>query len=103
MDFPCIECGLCCRLSGKVPQLQPLQTEKGLCRYFDEATNRCQIYRTRPTICNTEKMYALYFKDLMSEAEYIRQNLRVCYELNKEKGNVRNMERIATLMKQFEK
>lgn len=99
MNFPCIECGLCCRLSSTVPQLQPLQNEKGLCRYFNEGTNRCRIYPNRPVICNTEKMYDLYFKDTMSEAAYIRQNLQVCYDLNKANGNTKNMRKIASLMK----
>lgn len=44
-------------------------------------------------------MYDLYFKDVMDEAAYIRQNLQVCYDLNKASGNTENMRKIASLMK----
>lgn len=102
MNFLYIECGLCCRLSGNIPQLQHLQNEKGLCRYFNEATNRCRIYQTRPTICNTEKMYTLYFKEIMSKDEYIYKNLQICYDLNKAASNIGNMQKIEKLMKQLD-
>ena len=43
--------------------------------------NLCNIYSTRPNICNVEKMYELYYVNMMSKAEYEKKNLEGCKAL----------------------
>jgi len=52
--------------------------QSGMCRYFDPATNLCTIYPVRPTICNIEKGYALYFKQDISWEDFVTKNLEGC-------------------------
>lgn len=101
MKFPCIECGLCCRLSGKVPQLAGWKDSSGRCRYFDEMTNHCRIYSRRPDICNVSAMYKLYFQNTMTEKEFYRKNLEVCLRLNQEAGQQENCRLLRQLIEQI--
>lgn len=100
VQFPCIACGLCCQNARKVPELQPLIREDGQCRYWDKASKKCLIYSKRPAICNIGMMYDKVFCKQMNEEEYILSNLKVCYALNQNAGNCKNMREIARLMKQ---
>lgn len=101
MKFPCIECGLCCRQSGQVPELSHLMTPSGCCRHFDRQTNRCQIYAHRPDVCNVTKMYELHFRHSMSEKEFIRKNLEVCLALNQAAGQTENCKHLKALIQQM--
>ena len=103
MDFPCIICGQCCRKASLIFPLSQFVNEDGVCRYLDEKTNRCKIYTQRPTICNVQAMYETYFKDKVSEKEFIRQNLLVCYALNKEAKQEANARILLNLIKKYEK
>lgn len=98
MNFPCIQCGECCRHAGDVPQLAPRTAADGVCLHLDKSTNRCTIYETRPNVCNVSYMYRAYFKDRMTETEFIRKNLQVCCQLNKAAGNDENMEQLQALL-----
>jgi Fe-S-cluster containining protein len=53
----------------------------GVCIYLKD--NLCTIYDIRPDICNTDTMYSLCFKDIMSEKEFIELNLKACSGLLK--------------------
>lgn len=53
-----------------------------ICRFLDQETNKCRIYAFRPTICNTDQMYELYYKERMSREEYDRLNSEACEQLN---------------------
>lgn len=86
MKFPCIECGLCCRMSGQVPQLASLMDASGKCHYFDEKTHHCLIYDHRPVVCNVSKMYEQHYQSVMPEKEFYRKNLEICLALNKAAG-----------------
>lgn len=87
MKFPCIACGLCCRKARLIPHLAQFINQNGICSYLDIKTNDCTIYKNRPNICNIHAMYELYFKNEMTETEYILRNLQACYELNIEAGH----------------
>lgn len=102
IEFPCIACGQCCRKISLVSQLSQFVNEFGICRYLDEKTNRCRIYARRPIICNVQVMYETYFKEKMSEKEFIRQNLLVCYKLNKEAKIADNVTILLNLIKKYE-
>ncbi|MCI8645668.1 MAG: YkgJ family cysteine cluster protein [Firmicutes bacterium] len=62
--FICTKCGLCCRNIDKIPKLAGFHIGDGVCIYLSE-DNLCNIYSTRPDICNVEKMYNLYYKVIM--------------------------------------
>ena len=82
MTFECDRCGICCQHIDSIPQLKGFDSGNGRCVHLLE-NNLCEIYLDRPEICNVDKMYELYFKDIISEEEYIRQNKMGCIELNK--------------------
>jgi Fe-S-cluster containining protein len=64
----------------KVPELSEYDRGNGVCRYLAK-NNLCMIYSNRPIICNVEKMYDLYFKNIMIQEDYILGNLNACIEL----------------------
>jgi Fe-S-cluster containining protein len=63
-----------------VPELFEYDRGNGVCRYLTE-NNLCLIYSNRPTICNVEKMYDLYFKNTLLQKNYILGNLNACVKL----------------------
>ena len=76
MEFECSKCGACCRKaaeSGLVP------TKDGHCIYLTP-DNQCEIYTTRPTICNIAATYALRAADglPMTQAEYFALSATMC-------------------------
>ncbi|WP_251422547.1 YkgJ family cysteine cluster protein [Veillonella agrestimuris] len=101
--FPCIECGLCCYKVNEVPEVKYLyDVEKDCCRYLNCNTYKCTIYNNRPAFCNVEHMYDEYFSHTMSESEFILINLKVCYQLNKEKGFIANCQKLAIFIDELE-
>lgn len=102
MSFPCISCGLCCRFSKCVPDLQFLQNEKQLCRNFDEQTNKCKVYKSRPLICNIDKMYEQKYCHQMSRKDFYLVNLNICYKLNSLYGNKTNTIHLQKIIEQIQ-
>ena len=78
--FLCTRCGLCCKNIHEIPELADFHTGDGICIHLSD-DNLCKIYSTRPDICNVEKMYELYYVNIMSKAEYERKNLEGCKAL----------------------
>jgi Fe-S-cluster containining protein len=62
-----------------VPPLSDFDEGNGVCRYLRD--NLCDIYENRPLICNAEAMYLKYFKDIMSEEEFISANQEACRKI----------------------
>ena len=62
-----------------IPILSNYDQGNGVCRYLEN--DLCSIYEDRPPICNTEKMYLLYFKDEMAENEFIGINIISCIQI----------------------
>ena len=100
-QFPCIECGLCCCMSGQVKELASLLNEEKVCKYYDPKTKHCRIYERRPLICNVGAMYDAYFKNVMSEKEYLLANLESCYRLNQKFGDEKNVKKIGELIQRI--
>ena len=80
MTFECDKCGICCRHIDLIPQLKEFDSGNGRCVHLSE-NNLCEIYLDRPEICNVERMFELYFKGEISEADYICLNKIGCCEL----------------------
>ena len=102
MTFPCIQCGECCRHAGKVLPLASMVDADGICRYLDNGTNRCTIYAMRPKVCNVSYMYRTYFKEQMTECEFIQTNLQVCCDLNKAAGKRDNVKTLEKILETFD-
>ena len=79
MVFPCTKCGLCCKTLQHISTLSNYDTGNGVCRYLKN--NLCSIYENRPLICNVEKMYAAYFREIMTEDEFVSVNAEACIQI----------------------
>lgn len=75
--FVCTKCGLCCRNIDRIPELADFHTGDGVCIHLSD-DNLCNIYLSRPDICNVEKMFQLHYKTLMTKAEYEKMNMEGC-------------------------
>ena len=78
--FICTRCGFCCRNIDKIPELREFHKGDGVCIHLSE-DNLCNIYMNRPDICNTEKMYELKYKKMLSRQEYEEINMEGCRKL----------------------
>ena len=61
--FECDKCGICCKHIDSIPQLKDFDSGNGRCIHLLD-NNLCEIYFERPDICNVERMYEIYFKDM---------------------------------------
>jgi len=86
MDFPCVQCGLCCHKVNTVSALEEFDRGDGVCRHLKD--NLCDIYQHRPVICNVQTMYDLYFHGVMDEKTFIQENLLACLTLAKENPEI---------------
>jgi uncharacterized protein len=62
-----------------IPVLSEYDNGNGVCRYL--VNNLCSIYENRPLICNTEKMYRSYFREIMTEDEFVAMNMEACIQI----------------------
>lgn len=84
ISFKCEMCGECCRRIGLSGLLKEFENEKGECIHLTE-DNLCEIYDARPDICRVDRMYELYFKDIMKLDEYLNENYKCCQNLQTHK------------------
>ena len=90
-DFPCTECGLCCKnlknaLTWDAPDwlkpaieafpYQPL--EDGSCPKM--VGNKCSVYQDRPLLCNLDKSHDELDMP-MSKQEWFDLNVKGCHSL----------------------
>lgn len=100
MNFPCAQCGNCCRNVGKQIKFARLArqngddspiidemlafphklNDKGECENLVD--NKCSIYETRPDICDVNKLWRKYMKGNISLKLWHELNKRAC-EANK--------------------
>lgn len=78
MEFCCDKCGKCCRLLGGIPQLATFDRGDGVCIHLQG--NLCDIYESRPDICNVEKMFSRFSQEMNYE-QYISLMTRSCQYL----------------------
>jgi len=80
--FPCTSCGLCCQNISTVNELKEFDLGNGVCKFFNQSSNACQIYETRPAICRVDMMYELKYKDFFSgRHDFYIENAKVCNQL----------------------
>ena len=80
MNFPCTNCGACCRRAHLVKDFNYSNKIKGGCIYLTE--NLCEIYDNRPLICNMAEVKKVIFPNI-SQKEYYRISGAICNELIK--------------------
>ena len=75
MPIDCSQCKHhnCCR-----HVIKELDRGDGTCRYFNEETLKCEIYLSRPHICDTDWMFENIYKERMSREEFDRLNHEAC-------------------------
>jgi len=79
MEFPCTQCGQCCRNISKVEPLAEFNDGTGVCIHLQG--NLCGIYTTRPWCCNVDATYQLLFKESMTEDTFVTKNVDICKTL----------------------
>ena len=82
MNFPCSQCGGCCRHVNLSELTVYLDRGDGMCRHHNPETNLCTIYDTRPEICRVDKLYEQYFQEKMSWKEFVDLNLIACQQIS---------------------
>lgn len=90
MMFNCDKCGSCCRQIGKAFFASDMAEIDGVCKYLDRGKNLCRIYDNRPTFCNVDAFYDMYFSHEMSREEYYHKNKKMCEELRRMENAERN-------------
>jgi Fe-S-cluster containining protein len=94
-DFPCTQCGSCCRRAGLVKEWVSAgwADEGGPCKFLTPE-NLCAIYETRPEVCKADWVFenmpqysrpswAIYLKDSakacnsMMDADGVPSRLRI--------------------------
>ena len=76
--FPCNSCGKCCRNVANSEQTAWLDRGDSVCIHFDETSQLCSIYETRPLVCRVEDYYEMHLKDQFSWADFVRLNQEIC-------------------------
>lgn len=79
--FKCDRCGKCCESLAGLEAYKHLDVGTGTCKYFDKVSRLCSIYDNRPDICNIDKAYELYFKEIYSVEKYYALNYAACKKL----------------------
>lgn len=81
MSFPCTACGKCCRNVHLSKQTSYLSRGDGVCIHFNEHTNLCNIYQTRPLVCRVEEYYKAYLSHIYEWDEFVKLNIAICEKL----------------------
>lgn len=76
MTFHCTKCGECCKNIRHIPQLVDFDDGTGVCIHLKN--NLCDIYESRPEICNVDSMYEKYFSAMYSREKFYALNEEVC-------------------------
>lgn len=85
MDFPCDQCGICCRAAGSIEELKHFDRGDGACINLDD-DNSCKIYDDRPEICNTRAVYHKEYSKYWTWEEYCAFGEKVCNQLKEQFG-----------------
>lgn len=78
MEFPCDQCGSCCRSLAGCELYADLDRGDGICRFLNTNSNLCMIYEQRPNKCNVAKMYSQLYARQCSWKEFVVMNKRSC-------------------------
>ncbi|MCD9518542.1 YkgJ family cysteine cluster protein [Photobacterium phosphoreum] len=83
--FPCDSCGQCCRRVNYSEKTAYLDRGDGVCCNFDDKTNLCLNYDTRPLICRVEDYYHQKLSHVYQWEEFVRLNLEICEQFKQDK------------------
>lgn len=78
MKFNCDGCGACCKLVPDVvlKMFGLPRAESGGCGHLVD--NRCEIYESRPYVCNVRTMWEKTHRAEMSWEDYCAMNEKAC-------------------------
>jgi uncharacterized protein len=85
-QFPCTECGACCRSIASANHLKDFDLGNGQCKFLDEKNSQCKIYMNRPLLCRIDEAYEQVFYQWYSKEEYYKLNSNACNELQVKLG-----------------
>ena len=75
-QYPCKQCGCCCKNIPKIRELEVFDRGDGVCKFFEE--NKCSIYENRPQLCQGDYVYHSFFFDKMSVADFHTESKKWC-------------------------
>lgn len=81
-QFPCIQCGACCRHVNLSELTAYLDRGDGICHHHDTLTHLCKIYEKRPEVCQINTYYDKHLKQDLSWDKFVELNLIACKQLN---------------------
>ena len=78
-QYKCDGCGECCRNWNPAQHDVTLVDQNGVCKYLNEKTNLCTIYKNRPIFCRTGEYYEQIVKpSRISFEHYLHQQKMGC-------------------------
>lgn len=80
-NFPCNQCGECCKRVHMLAETASLDRGDGICRNFDVDFKRCNIYQQRPDICRVDRQYELHYQSAMTWEAFVELNQIACKAL----------------------
>ncbi|HRO78699.1 MAG TPA: YkgJ family cysteine cluster protein [Acinetobacter towneri] len=81
-NFPCTQCGACCRHVDLSELTNYLDRGDGICLHYDLDTHLCTIYEHRPEVCRVDTFYEQYLKKQFTWEKFVELNLIACKQLN---------------------
>lgn len=84
LNFDCKKCGVCCTKLFLNDIYHELDRGDGTCIYFDDKSRLCQIYSSRPIICNVIEFYNVYLSGKIQFDDYLKFNFENCEKLRNE-------------------
>jgi Fe-S-cluster containining protein len=81
--FDCDKCGRCCQIVGQSDSYKDLDRGDGICKYYDDDSRLCTIYKNRPLRCNIDAYYNKYLKDVFPIEVYYQLNYDICKKLKR--------------------
>ena len=83
IEFRCTRCGACCRRAHLIPFFKYADFIRCGCTML--CKNICNIYTSRPDICNVKKVNKKFFPN-QSQKEYYRETASLCNQFIEEDG-----------------
>jgi uncharacterized protein len=84
-DFPCTECGICCKNINLIPELSQYDLGNGTCQYLG-IDLRCTAFELRPYICQSKAIYIKQYHDKIAYKDFMYLSAKVCTTLQKAWG-----------------
>lgn len=77
--FPCFRCGACCLDVTNIPDISEWADSNGTCRYYSSDGCTCQIYDSRPAVCDVWRTYRNHYeKEGVSWDDFVYTNMLNC-------------------------